>query len=137
MDNHVIVRPEHLNHHGHLFGGAMLKWVDEFAWIAAALDFPGCHLVTRAMDNVVFSRGTVNGAILRFSVLPLRQGRTSVTYTVRVFSDEPGAVEEFEIFTTHVTFVRVDKKGRKAPLPRREHLRSLPEGTRWDGAGGM
>lgn len=31
MENFTLVRPEHLNHHGYLFGGVLLKWVDEYA----------------------------------------------------------------------------------------------------------
>jgi acyl-CoA hydrolase len=131
MDNFTIVRPEHLNHHGYLFGGAMLRWVDEYAWIAAALDFPGCSLVTRALDNIVFRRRVVSGAILRFNSVPVRQGTSSVTYRVCVFADEPGATVEIEIFDTTITFVRVDRDGKKIALPRKERLRSLPAGATW------
>jgi len=28
MNNFTLVRPEHLNYHGYLFGGMILKWVD-------------------------------------------------------------------------------------------------------------
>ena len=41
MNNYAIVRQEHLNHYGFLFGGALLLWVDEYVWLAASLDFPG------------------------------------------------------------------------------------------------
>jgi acyl-CoA hydrolase len=124
MDNYVIVRPEHLNHYGRLFGGAVLKWVDEFAWLVASLDFPHCSLVTVAMDRVEFRRAASVGAILRFRIVPVRQGTTSMTYSVEVYADEPGADEEFVIFSTNVTFVRVDAEGRKCPLPRKAALRS-------------
>lgn len=117
MNSYAIVRPEHLNHHGYLFGGAILKWVDEFAWIAASLDYRGCTLVTVAMNDIVFKHRVHNGAILRFHVQRLRQGKTSVTYTVDVYADEPGATEERWVFATQVTFVRVDATGQKIPLP--------------------
>ncbi len=29
MDHHKLVLPEFLNHHGFLFGGYLLKWIDE------------------------------------------------------------------------------------------------------------
>ena len=54
METFALVRPEHLNHHGFLFGGALLKWVDEFAWLVASRDYPGCTFVTVAMDDIVF-----------------------------------------------------------------------------------
>jgi acyl-CoA hydrolase len=117
MDTFALVRPEHLNHHGFLFGGAMLKWVDEFAWLVASREFPGCTFVTVGMDEIVFRHPVLNGSILRFHILSLHQGRTSVSYGVEVFADAPGAAEEKMVFTTRVTFVRVDAEGRKAPLP--------------------
>ena len=111
-----IVRPEHLNHHGFLFGGQLLLWVDEFAWLAAAKENPGCRLVTRAMDKVEFSQRAGLGSILRFDVIQTQRGRTSLHYTVDVWSDEPGAVAEVRIFSTTVTFVNVDAEGNKIDL---------------------
>ncbi len=124
MDNYAIVRQEHLTHHGYLFGGAMLAWVDEFAWLVASRDFPGCRLVTRAMNNIEFENSVVNGTILRFNILPFRQGETSITYSVAVFADEPGATAEKAVFHTNITFVHVDENGKKKTLPRKERLRS-------------
>jgi len=124
MDNFTLVRPEHLNHHGRLFGGEMLKWVDEFAWMAASRDFPHCSLVTIGMDRVEFRRPAPCGAILRFRIVYVGQGTTSVTYSVDVFSDEPGAEDELHISSTHVTFVHVGPDGAKRPLPHKDHLRS-------------
>ncbi len=125
METFTMVRPEHLNHHGYLFGGSMLKWVDEYAWLVAARDFPGCTLVTRAMDQIIFSKQVVNGSILRFSILPWKQGTTSVTYKVDVYADRPGGTEEEQVFSTHVTFVRIGDHGGKAPLPLRTTYRSM------------
>lgn len=117
MENHAIVRPEHLNHHGFLFGGQLLKWVDEFAWMAASKEFHHCRMVTVGMDQVVFREKILLGAILRFAVERERKGRSSVTYKVVVWSDEEGADREKEVFSTRVTLVRVDEKGNKTPLP--------------------
>ncbi len=127
MDLFALVRTEHLNHHGYLFGGAMLKWVDEFAWLTASRDFPGCTLVTMAMDGIVFKQRVVNGSILRFRVLPLRQGVSSVRYSVQVYADEPGGTREKSVFATEITFVRVDAAGRKCPLPANPRPRSSAE----------
>jgi acyl-CoA hydrolase len=124
MDNYTIVRQEHLNHYGFLFGGAMLKWVDEFAWLVASLDFHGCPLVTVGMDRISFRHPVANGSILRFHIVPIRQGTTSVQYAVNVFADEPGGDEEKEVFSTNVTFVHVDRDGNKRRLPEKKALRS-------------
>ncbi len=117
MDNYTLVRPGHLNHHGYLFGGAMLKWVDEFAWLVATKEYRGCRLVTVAMDEIRFREPVVEGSILRFNIEQGEKGRTSLTYTVDVFADAPGAPEEKWVFATRVTFVRVDESGEKTAIP--------------------
>jgi acyl-CoA hydrolase len=124
LNTFTMVRTEHLNHHGYLFGGQMLKWVDEFAYLAAARDYPGVKLVTRAMDRIEFRTHVENGSILRFRILPLSKGMTSVTYEVKVYADAPGATEETLVFTNRITFVAVDAEGGKAPLPYKESLLS-------------
>lgn len=116
MDNFTIVRPEHLNHHGYLFGGFMLKWVDENAWMAASREYSGCNLVTIGMDACRFKYRVENGSILRFHTQKLKQGKTSVTYIVDVFADAPGASQEKEVFSTSVTFVRLNDEGRPCEL---------------------
>ena len=126
MDNFTIVRPEHLNHHGYLFGGAMLKWVDEYAWLTASRDFPGCTMVTMAMNEIVFRQRVLLGSILRFNVQPRKRGRTSISYIVEVFADEQGSSVEKKVFTTRVTFVRLDDEGKKQQLPPEDgQLRSV------------
>lgn len=130
MDNFTIVRAEHLNHHGYLFGGYLLKWVDEYAWLVAARDFTGCSLVTVGMDAIAFRKRVVNGAILRFRILPERIGVTSVRYSVDIYADAPGACEEEHVFSTTITFVNLGGDGKKTPLPQPERLRSQnPCGT--------
>jgi acyl-CoA hydrolase len=119
METYTLVRPEHLNHYGKLFGGELLKWIDETAWLAAARDFPGSSFVTVAMDEITFKQQVENGAILRFDINAVRQGNSSVQYEVHVFGDFPGAIEEVEVFSTKVTFVNVDKNGKAVRLEKR------------------
>ncbi len=116
METFTIVRPEHLNHHGFLFGGQLLLWVDEYAWLAAARENPGCRLVTRGMDRVEFHRSAPTGSILRFDIRQTHRGTTSMNYTVDVHCDVPGGSAEYQIFSTTVTFVNVDASGAKIPL---------------------
>jgi len=116
MDNFTLVRPEHLNHHGYLFGGVMLKWVDENAWMAATREYPGCNLVTVGMDACRFKHRVENGSILRFHTEKVKQGRTSATYSVVVFADAPGASRESEVFSISVTFVHLNEEGRPSGL---------------------
>ena len=117
MESYKVVRPEHLNHYGYLFGGFLLKWVDEISWIAASRDYPGCRFVTVAMDKVEFRKSVRQGTVLRFKARRSKTGDTSVQYTVKVFSDDLATGAEEAIFSTHVSFVCLDEAGGKQPLP--------------------
>ena len=89
MENHKLVLPGHLNHYGYLFGGHLLQWVDECAWIAATLEYPGRKLVTIAMDRVEFRKSVKQGVILKIKTDRVREGDTSVQYAAEVFSGLP------------------------------------------------
>ena len=110
MENHRLVRPEHLNHYGFLFGGYLLMWVDEVAWLTATKEFPEAKFVTVGMDQVAFKKSVKEGSILRFHSTQTRLGTTSVTYHVSVGS------QEAEIFSTQVTMVRVSENGEKKAI---------------------
>jgi len=116
MISYKLVMPEHMNQYGFLFGGNMLKWVDEAAWTAVSLDYPGCRFVTIGMDRVEFKKGVTKGSILQIKVIRQREGRTSATYCVDVYSRDLDSTVDEEIFHTDVTLVRVDERGAKKPL---------------------
>jgi len=120
MENHKLVLPEDLNQYGYLFGGKLLKWVDEYAWIAASLEYAGCNFVTIGMDRVDFRRTVKKGTILKFIVEKTKQGNTSVQYNVTVVRGRGDDAEERKhiIFSTRVTFVCIDEEGKKTPLPK-------------------
>ena len=116
MENHKLVLPEHLNHYGFLFGGNLLKWVDEYAYIAAAMEYPGNNFVTIGMDKVEFRKSVRQGTILIFLVEQINRGKTSLQYSVHVYRGDTSEYDNL-IFSTSVTFVRIDEKGKKTPLP--------------------
>ncbi len=118
MENYKLVLPEHMNQFGYLFGGNLLKWIDEVAWIAASLDFPGCKFVTIAMDRIEFRKSVKDGSILRFLVERSKIGKTSVQYVVSVFNADNESGGGKAVFSTHVTFVRLDDEGNKAEIPK-------------------
>ena len=113
METHRLVLPGDLNHYGFLFGGRLLAWIDEASWIAASLDYPHCQFVTVALDTVEFHHSVRDGTILKISCQRTREGTTSVCYSVEVIDEMAGPKV---IFSTRVTFVRVDEAGAKRPL---------------------
>ncbi|MCX6877880.1 MAG: acyl-CoA thioesterase [Verrucomicrobia bacterium] len=113
METHRLVLPGDLNHYGFLFGGRLLAWIDEASWIAASLDYPACQFVTVAMDTVEFHHSVREGTILTIRCERTREGTTSATYAVKVWDWK---ARPDPIFSTCVTFVRVDAGGHKLPL---------------------
>ena len=114
MQHHKLVLPEHMNHQGSLFGGYLLMWIDEVAYMTANLHFPGHRFVTIALDNVEFKHRIECGEIICFLALLEKQGNTSLTYRRSV----TGTREQSDklLFETRVSFVSVDDKGKKVLL---------------------
>ncbi len=111
MEHHKLVMPEHLNPHGFLFGGYLLHWIDELAYITAMLEFPGYKLVTIGMENVEFKQSIHPGEVLRFDVKQIRLGNTSVRYHVEVYGEVKCEDPQRILFETNITFVSVDGEG--------------------------
>ena len=119
MQHRKIVLPEFLNDQGFLFGGNLLKWVDESAYITASLEFPGNRLVTVSLSEVNFKNPIQPGELLCFDVRLLRRGNTSVTYEIDVLGEKLAGSNE-PLFVTKITFVNVGSGGVPLPLTNSE-----------------
>ncbi len=118
MKHYQLVLPEFMNEQGVLFGGYLLKWIDEFAYISASLDYPGNRFVTISLDNVVFRKPIKVGFILCFEVVQGRLGTTSVSYDIRVLNAKDSVPPEKSelLFETNIVFVNVNPDGKKEPI---------------------
>ncbi len=118
MDHRKLVLSEHLNAEGSLFGGYLLKWLDEFAYITASMSYPGNRFVTIALNNVTFKHQIRCGQILCFSVNMTKLGNSSVEYRVEVFGEIDQPKDRGILFATTITFVNVTESGEKARINR-------------------
>jgi acyl-CoA hydrolase len=110
-----LVRPEHLNHHGFLFGGTLLQWLDEQAYMAvASMTTEDANLVTVGIDRVEFRYPVKLGAILRFRSFLAHVGRTSLTVFVEV--SYGAGIASQNVFDAYVTFVCTDQDGKPRPF---------------------
>lgn len=119
MLHYKIMLPGHMNNKGVLFGGNLLKWIDEVAYITASLQFPDNSLVTVGLDKVVFKKPVKPASILAFDVQLKNKGRTSVEFCVDVFYADQAELDADErdlLFETNITFVNVDEEGNTATL---------------------
>jgi acyl-CoA hydrolase len=108
----VLIRPEHLNHFGTLFGGCMMQWADDMAYNAASLAFPAANFVTKLFGQFDFTTAVRQGDIIKVFSEVEGTGASSCRIQVWALDARTGA----EVFRTFAVMVNV-KDGRKAPLP--------------------
>ena len=108
----LLVRPEFLNHGGTLFGGYLMQWADDMAYIAASLAFPGALFVTKLFGQFDFKAPARAGDIVRLLAEVESTGMTSCRIGVWAVN----ARTDVEVFRTFAVMVNV-KDGRKTPLP--------------------
>jgi len=107
----VLMMPRDTNHHGTIFGGVILSYVDQAGAVAAIRR--GCQMVvTVAMDQVVFKEPVHVGDLVSFYAEVIKVGRTSLQVAVRVEADRRSSGDKVVVTTAKVTFVNVDADGK-------------------------
>ena len=109
MKSRFLVRSEHLNHQGHLFGGDLMAEIDTIAYCLLRREYGNKSFVTRAAE-VAFERPASIGDVITFEAKLLRVGTTSVQVEVI------GTVSEQRLATAKVVYVNVGADGKKAPV---------------------
>ncbi len=117
-EHHMIVRQEHLNQYGSLFGGRVLAVIDELAFIACARTYPARNFVTRAVRDAEFTAPARLGDMLEFRFGVDTVGTTSVTVRVEMIIRNGRTGEEAVSFDGFVVMVCVDDSGSPVPVSR-------------------
>ena len=73
-----LVKPSDLNPRRTLFGGQVLKWIDEEAAIFAICQLGSPNIVTKAMSEINFVSTAVLGDIIEFGMDLVSVGTTSL-----------------------------------------------------------
>ena len=79
-----LIKPEDLNARGTLFGGQLLKWIDEEAAIYAMCQLDTPNIVTRAISKIDFVAPAQVGDVIEIGVTVVSFGRTSITLSASV-----------------------------------------------------
>ena len=79
-----IVKYEDLNPRGTLFGGQLLKWIDEEASVYAICQIGDRMVVTKAMSKIDFRTSPKLGDIVEIGMDLVRLGNTSITFKCNV-----------------------------------------------------
>jgi acyl-CoA thioesterase YciA len=117
FQHHMVVRQEHLNQYGNLFGGRVLSVIDELAFVACARTYPENNFVTRAVEDAAFIAPAVLGDLLEFNCGIEKVGRTSVRVRVEMIICSGRTGEKRKSFDGCVIMVCVDAEGNATPIP--------------------
>jgi acyl-CoA hydrolase len=78
------VRPEDLNANGTLFGGSLLRWIDEEAAIYAIIQLGNYRVVTKFISEINFEASAQQGDLVEMGLVATHFGRTSLTMRAAV-----------------------------------------------------
>jgi acyl-CoA thioesterase YciA len=106
------VRPEDLNANGTLFGGSLLKWIDEEATIYTIIQLGNGRVVTKFISEINFVSSARQGDLVEMGLRAIEFGRTSMTMRAEVRN----MVTHASILTIErITFVSLDEHGKPMP----------------------
>lgn len=106
------IKPEDLNPNGSLFGGSLLKWIDEEAAIYAICQLENPKVVTKYMSEINFVSSGKLGDIVELGMIATDFGRTSLTLKCEVRNK----VTKKSILTVEkIVFVNINDYGEPTP----------------------
>jgi len=102
------IKPEDLNPNGSLFGGTLLKWIDEEAAIYTVCQLDTKSIVTKYISEINFQSSAKNGEIVEMGMEVVKMGRSSITLKCVVRNK----ISKRHIITVEeIVFVKVDEQG--------------------------
>lgn len=108
--------PMDANVAGNVFGGSILRLVDEVASIAA-FKHARSNVVTASIDRMDFFSPVYIGDLLRLIATTNYVHRTSMEIGVRVEAENPLTGEIRHTGTCFLTYVALDKNRKPIPVP--------------------
>ncbi len=106
------VKPEDLNPNETLFGGSLLRWIDEEATIFTISLLESKRVVTKFMSEINFVSSARQGDIVEIGIAVVSFGRTSVTLRCEVRNK---LTQDVILKVETMVFVALDDSGRPTP----------------------
>ncbi|WP_129657201.1 acyl-CoA thioesterase [Rothia halotolerans] len=106
------VKPEDLNANGTLFGGSLLRWIDEEAAIYAMLQLGSYRAVTKLISEINFVSSAVQGDMIEMGLKAVRFGKTSLTMRAEVRNM---ITRKLILSIDRIVFVALDEEGNPVP----------------------
>jgi len=111
-----IMMPTDANIRGNVFGGAILKYMDEIAAVAA-FRHARRNVVTASIDRMDFLAPVYVGNLLILKAAVNFVGRTSMEVGVRIEAEDLISGKVTHACSCFLTYVALDSNGRPTPIP--------------------
>ena len=114
-EQQYFIRPPHINHYGRLFGGELLKWIDEVAGIVA-VRHSGAIVTTAAIDTLQFQAPAYEGDLIVLQGRVTAVGRSSMEIRVDTYREALDG-ERTMINRAYIDMVAIDSTGKAVEVP--------------------
>ncbi len=111
-----LVRPNHLNSAGRLFGGMLMQWLDEAAGMVA-MRHTRTNVITASVDNLRFIHGAYNGEMIVIVGKVTFVGRTSLEVRLDTYVEHLENGMRHPINRAYFTMVALDENDKPTPVP--------------------
>jgi acyl-CoA hydrolase len=111
-----LAEPTDVNYGGKVFGGAVMKWIDQTGF-ACAVGWSGRYSVTAFVGGISFEKPINIGDIVEVRARLLHTGTSSMHISIELWARNPRVTQPSR--TTHclMVFVAMDDDGRPTPVP--------------------
>ncbi|MSR44113.1 MAG: acyl-CoA thioesterase [Phycisphaerales bacterium] len=110
----VMTMPRDTNHTGTVFGGVIMSYIDQAAYVHARSI--GLHRwVTVMVERIEFVAPVFVGELVTFRATTVSKGRTSVTLRIRVEAERYSTGQQVRVTDSIVKMVSVDAN--RIPIP--------------------
>lgn len=110
-----VVRPNHLNAAGRLFGGMLMQWIDEVAGVVS-MRHAECNCITASVDNLRFIRGAYQKDVVVIIGKVTYVGNTSMEVRVDTYVEDIKGMRK-PINRAYFTMVALDLEDRPTKVP--------------------
>ena len=114
-EQQYLICPAHINHYGRLFGGQLLKWIDELAGIVA-IRHCGSIVTTAAIDNLQFKAPAYAGDMIVLQGRMTYVGRTSMEVRVDTYVEAADGSRQM-INRAYIDMVAINNRGQAIEVP--------------------
>lgn len=117
METVRLMMPTDANIAGNVFGGAIMRYMDEIAGIVA-FRHAGRNTVTASIDRMNFYEPVYIGDLLILKASVNYVGKTSMEVGVRIEAQRHRSGERVHTGSCYLTYVALDDRGRPARVPK-------------------